>query len=161
MEENLLVGIGEYKVSKGKAKIMTRDLGSCVGIALRDSQNNIGGLLHILLPNCSDQTETGERTKYADTGIELMVSSMCKLGANKNNIVAKIAGGAHMYQTKGVPECEDISSRNVRAVKEKLSKMSIPILAEETGNNIPRTVIFDIATGACIIKTVGKPDRFI
>ena len=51
--------------------------------------------------------------------------------------------------------------RNVEAVKAKLRKLGIHILAEDTGLNFGRTVEFYPETGDFVIKSVGKPIRTI
>lgn len=46
----------------------------------------------------------------------------------------------------------------MEATKAKLSQLKIPILAEDTGKNFGRTVIFYPETGDYIIRAVGKPE---
>ena len=43
----------------------------------------------------------------------------------------------------------------------KLEELKIPILAEDTGENYGRTVIFYPETGDFIIRAVGKPEKVI
>lgn len=45
--------------------------------------------------------------------------------------------------------------------KKKLAEMKIPILAEETGENFGRTVIFYPETGDYVIRTAGRPEHVI
>ena len=49
-----------------------------------------------------------------------------------------------------------VGERNVEATKAKLKQLNIPILAEDTGKNFGRTVIFYPETGEFQIKAVGK-----
>ncbi len=42
------VGISDYKVAKSPYKLITLGLGSCVGIAIYDKINKVGGDLAIL-----------------------------------------------------------------------------------------------------------------
>ena len=44
---------------------------------------------------------------------------------------------------------------------EYLEKHKIKILGMEVGDRYPRTVIFEPGTGMTVIKTFGKPDRYI
>ena len=67
----------------------------------------------------------------------------------------------HIVKTENVPESQDISSRNLKAVCQKLQEYNIPILASEVGDYFPRTVIFEPASGSFQIKTAGKEDRFL
>ena len=49
-----------------------------------------------------------------------------------------------------------VGERNVEATKAKLKQLNIPILAEDTGKDFGRTVIFYPETGEFQIKAVGK-----
>lgn len=161
------VGIGEYKVSNGISKLITRDLGSCVGIAMWDPETTIGGLLHIMLPryvrNSSDDTAYGmmNLAKYADVGIDELVYILVKRGAQRKRLVTKIAGGAHMIASTKDMEWSDISTQNVNAVRKKLGELGIPILAEAVGGHHPRTLVFDTTTGILRIMTAGRKDRVL
>ena len=44
-DEMITVRMADYKVARGNQKLITRDLGSCIAIALRDPRKEIGGLL--------------------------------------------------------------------------------------------------------------------
>lgn len=161
MENYITVNIADYKVAKGTQKLITRNLGSCVAVAIRDPEKKVGGLLHIMLPYSTADAEENVYPKYADRGIPLMVSKLYQMGADQKKLVAKLAGAAHIIKTEGVPEELDMSSRNLKAVREKLTEMSIPILAQEVEDYIPRTVIFEPETGELLIKTMGKQDKKI
>lgn len=161
MENYITVNIADYKVAKGTQKLITRNLGSCVAVAIRDPEKKVGGLLHIMLPYRTADAEESVYPKYADSGIPLMVSKLYQMGADRKKLVAKLAGAAHIIKTEGVPEELDMSSRNLKAVREKLTEMSIPILAQEVEDYIPRTVIFEPETGELLIKTMGKEDKKI
>lgn len=161
MDEPITVGMADYKLARGKQKLITRDLGSCIAVALRDPKTGVGGLLHIMLPEAPENVDESQAPKYADSGIELMLFKMRTMGADPKRIVAKLAGGAHIVKTELVPESEDVSSRNLRAVKKKLTDMSIPVIASEVGDYFPRTVIFEPESGVYQIKTAGKQDRYL
>ena len=45
--------------------------------------------------------------------------------------------------------------------RKKLEELNIPILAEDTGENFGRTVIFYPETGDFVIRAVGKPEKVI
>lgn len=53
----------------------------------------------------------------------------------------------------------DVGSRNVAAVRESLRKNGIELLGEETRGNVPRSMEFNLANGAVILRTKGKKDR--
>ena len=160
MSEIIKVGMADLKTCLPPNGITTLGLGSCVGIALRDKNNKVGGLAHIMLPDSTVIANQTNLAKFADTGIVELLKQMEKLGAVKRNVVAKIAGGATMFAMSSRTNL-NVGERNVEAVKAKLKELGIPILAEDTGLNFGRTVIFYPETGDYVIKAVGKPEKVI
>ncbi|MCG0274563.1 MAG: chemotaxis protein CheD [Thermosediminibacteraceae bacterium] len=150
------VGMGEYKTAKAPALLVSFGLGSCVGVALYDSTKKIGGLAHIMLP---DSSLSGKKDfnpgKFADTAIELLYEELKKAGANPKKLIAKIAGGAQMFQLKSNKNIMMIGKRNVEAVKMKLAQLNIELVAEDVEGNYGRTVEFCCDTGELTVKTVG------
>ena len=160
MSEIIKVGMADLKTCLPPNGITTLGLGSCVGVAIRDKNNKVGGLAHVMLPDSTVIAGQTNIAKFADTGITELIRQMEKLGANKRNMVAKIAGGAQMFAVSSRSGM-NVGERNVEAVKKKLKEFGIPILAEDTGLNYGRTVIFYPETGEYVIKSVGKPEKTI
>ena len=71
-------------------------------------------------------------------------------------ILGVIAGGAQMFAFQNKSSMVRVGERNVEATKAKLKQLNIPILAEDTGKDFGRTVIFYPETGEFQIKAVGK-----
>ncbi len=164
LESMIVVSMGDYKTAKGEEKLMTKDLGSCLGVALRDPQTGVGGLLHVMLPHYTGSGENGvfpAVSKYADSGLDEMTKVLVMQGAQRSRLVAKIAGGAHMIKNATIPESKDISSRNLTAVKDKLEELKIPLLAADVGEHFPRTVVFEPGSGTFRILTPGKEEKRI
>ena len=163
MSEIIKVGMADLKTCVSPNGVTTLGLGSCVGIAIRDPQTKIGGLAHIMLPD-STAMRNGHLNvaKFADTGIVELVRQMEKLGALRMRMVAKIAGGATMFPFNGSGvNVGQVGDRNVEATKAKLRELRIPILAEDTGKNYGRTVIFYPETGDYVIRAVGRTESVI
>ena len=158
MGVEIKVGMADLKVCVSPDSVITLGLGSCVGIALRDPVTKIGGLAHIMLPDSTSIRNNSNIPKFADTGIEELVKQVTKKGANRNRLVAKIASGAQMFAFGSTSEAVRVGERNVKAVKQKLGELKIPILAEDTGKNFGRTVIFYPETGDFVIRAVGKSE---
>lgn len=158
MGVEIKVGMADLKVCVSPNSITTLGLGSCVGIAIRDPVTKIGGLAHIMLPDSTSIRNNSNIPKFADTGIEELVRQVTQKGANRNRLVAKIAGGAQMFSFGSNNEMMRVGERNVQATKKKLAQMKIPILAEDTGKNFGRTVIFYPETGDYVIRAVGKAE---
>lgn len=155
------VGIADWKLCNSPDQITTIGLGSCVGVVIYSQTSNVCGLLHILLPSSLDIKNNSNRSKFADTGLEDMVAALEMKGIKRNKMVAKIAGGATMFQFNTGSELGTIGDRNVAAVKQGLLKYGIPILAEDVGKDFGRTIIFDISTKCLTIKSAGQPDKVV
>ncbi len=155
------VGMADLKTAKAPDILTTLGLGSCIGIALWDSTTKIGGLAHIMLPDSTKIRNNSNIAKFADTGIVELVRQMEALGVPKRRLVAKIAGGAKMFEVSGTTSVGNIGEKNAIASKKVLQELGIPILAEDTGLNYGRTVELDCSNGDYIIKAVGKSVKTI
>lgn len=156
MSEVIKVGMADLNICKSPDSITTLGLGSCVGIAIRDPMTKIGGLAHIMLPDSTQIKENKNKAKFADTGIEELVKQVVAAGASKSRLVAKIAGGAQMFAFQNKTDLIRIGDRNVEASLSKLKELGIPVLAQDTGLNYGRTVIFTPETGEFLIRAVGR-----
>ncbi|NLZ81050.1 MAG: chemotaxis protein CheD [Clostridiales bacterium] len=160
MCNSIKVGMADLKTCTVPDSLTTLGLGSCVGIALYDRTKKISGLAHIMLPDSTQITRDKNPAKFADTGIDLLIEKMVALGAERKRIQAKIAGGAQMFSFQSsTNDLMRIGDRNVEAVKKKLKELGIPILAEDTGANYGRTIVFFSETGELLVKSVGKPQK--
>lgn len=152
---NLIVGIGDMKLSKSPDILTTIGLGSCIGISIYDPITRIGGLSHIMLPESRQVPDVKEAHKFADLSIPILVDKLQALGAKRANMRAKIAGGASMFNFSDKNVMMNIGERNSAAVLSKLRELKIPVIAKEVGGEKGRTMIFDLSSGAVRIKIVG------
>jgi chemotaxis receptor (MCP) glutamine deamidase CheD/DNA-binding NarL/FixJ family response regulator len=139
--DKIILGMGALDASNDKNKsIRIYALGSCVGVSLFSKSKDIAGMCHVVLPSSSADKEKAQKVPgyYADSGIDALLEKMLELGCRKDDIVAKIAGGA---KTKAeIGDYFGIGQRNAVAVKAALIKHNIKILGEDTGKDISRTV---------------------
>lgn len=161
MSEVIKVGMADLNTAKAPDIITTLGLGSCIGIALYDPITKIGGLAHIMLPDSTAIKNNANIAKFADTGIQKLFDDMISMGAGRNRLVAKIAGGAKMFEMSGLSDIGNIGLRNAEASRKKLEELGIPLRAEDTGLNYGRTVELDCANGDFYIKSVGKPIKVL
>ncbi|MBP5453336.1 MAG: chemotaxis protein CheD [Lachnospiraceae bacterium] len=161
MSELIKVGMADLKVCISPDSVTTLGLGSCVGVAIRDKENKVGGLAHVMLPDSTAIRNNTNIYKFADTGITELVRLMEEKGAKRSRMVAKIAGGAQMFSFQNKSELVRVGDRNVEASKKKLKELGIPIIAEDTGDSYGRTVIFYPETGDFVIRAVGREERTI
>ena len=162
MGEIIKVGMADLKTCKAPDGLITLGLGSCVGIALRDPVTQIGGLAHIMLPDSTAMRGNNSTIeKFADTGIVELVRQLEAMGAVRSRLVAKIAGGATMFQVQSRNDIMKIGERNVQATIAKLNELNIKLFAQDTGENFGRTVTFYPENGEFHIRAVGKSQKII
>jgi len=152
MKKKVIIGIGEWAVEKNPAILVTLGLGSCVGVCIRDPVSRIGGMVHVMLPDSGGKI-TNTPGKFADTGVDLVIEELLKMGGQRSRLEAKIAGGASMFQS-----AMDIGNRNIEAVLKSLERNSIKLLAKDVGGNKARSIEYDIESGKLMIRKVKTGD---
>ena len=161
MSEVIKVGMADLNVCKAPDVITTLGLGSCIGLVFYDPVSKVGGMVHYMLPDSTKVRNNSNIAKFADTGIDELLRRVIAAGANKGRLIAKIAGGARMFEVSGLSGVGNIGARNAEAAKAKLKQLGIRLVAEDTGLNYGRTVELHCDTGELYIKSVGKPLKII
>ena len=156
----IIVGMADLKVGRHPDSITTLGLGSCVGITLYDKVQKIGGLAHVMLPSIKG-FEGQTIAKFADSAIIELLNLMTRAGANRNGLVAKIAGGAHMFGGVTNNNMLKIGERNAVASLAVLNHLKIPVIANETGGSHGRTIVLNLDDGSLFIKTVGAGQKTV
>lgn len=160
MSERQRVGIAEFRVAQAPAVLVSYGLGSCLAIVLYDRERRIGGLAHTLLPAPHPGVAESRPEKFVAGAIRLMLEELLQQGADRAVLTARIAGGANMFVSQfEVSAEESIGARNVRAARETLHQLAIPLQAEEVGGSNGRTVEFDLDTGLVCVRSVCGGDR--
>ena len=157
MNNKLVVGIADMKMARQDGMLITYALGSCIGICLYDPLIRLAALVHIMLPL---NMETGRKSplKYADTGICETLRQMEAQGAARSRIVAKIAGGARMFDVAGGGDLGNIGQRNIESTHMVLRREGIRLLREDVGGSTARTLLFDALNGQACVRSYGKPE---
>jgi len=156
----IVVGMADLKVAKNPDILTTLGLGSCVGITLYDKLTKIGGMAHVMLPTYKG-FEGQNIAKFADSAIIELVKQLTRIGTTRNALIAKIAGGAHMFGRTSNNDMLKIGERNAAASLAILKQLGIPVHANDTGGTHGRTIELHTETGALKIRTVGAGEKFI
>ncbi len=143
--------IAQARIDRSPAVLKAFGLGSCIAVGLYDAETGLGGLGHMLLPNRPEKNPLGSESKYVDAGICQMVGELVRAGAVRENLVAKITGGANMFETSYQTLINSIGARNAKSARDILAKLGIPLVGEDVGGNRGRTVEFDLATGKMMV----------
>lgn len=155
------VGMADMKIARAPDRLMTAGLGSCIGICVYDQILKLAALAHIMLPSSIQAKNAQNRAKFADTAIVMVVEQLEKNGGVRSRFQAKIAGGAQMFKFSGDSDIMKIGARNAAAVQENLAKHHIRLVANDTGGNYGRTIVFDPVNGELLIRTIGHGERII
>jgi chemotaxis protein CheD len=120
-------------------------LGSCVAICLFDDKIQIGGINHYMLPLWNGD---GLATpKYGNIAIEKLIERMLFLGCKKENLKAKVFGGASQINSS-----MEIGLRNVEIARDILGNYRIPIIAENVFGKVGRKLRYNTGTGQVMMK---------
>ena len=161
MGDVIKVGMADLKTGKGTDVLTTLGLGSCIGLTFYDPTSKIGGLVHYMLPDSTKVRNNANIAKFGDTGIRELYNQVIAMGASKYRLVAKIAGGAKMFEVSGLSGIGNVGDRNAEAAKKILKELGVKLIAEDTGLNYGRTVELHCDTGEFYVKSVGKEIKII
>lgn len=162
MGNMIKVGMADYNVCRYPDNLTTLGLGSCIGACIYDPVTKIIGLAHYMLPDSTKIRNNTNTAKFGDTGIAETVALMEKMGAKRNRMVAKIAGGAQMFAVSDAANATmAVGAKNIESAKVNFEKLGIKIIASDVGLNYGRTIELYSEDGSLLIKSVGKPQKTI
>ena len=151
------VASGSYKVSRGKKQLIEAYLGTCVGVTLCDRHANVGGLIHLLLPEPTGMTPFQQPEIYATTGLPIFIRALCDAGAGKERLEACVAGGALVGPLSNQDLNLDIGGRTFEIVERILKHEGIPILKAETGGFFTCGLSLNLRTWESNIEPLSVP----
>ena len=156
--KEIRVKVADYAVSADHALLATTGLGSCVAVALHDPVARVGGLAHVLLPTAALARDRSNRARFAGTAVPLLLEEMAALGARRERVRAKLAGGACMFAALMPIAGLAMGERNVLAVREALAYAGVPIVGQDVGGDHGRSVFFDTRDGRVLVRSLRQGD---
>ncbi|MEA2049330.1 MAG: chemotaxis protein CheD [Campylobacterota bacterium] len=136
MPTHTVIG-GEFAVVNDSENIGFKTLlGSCVAIMFYDKNLKIKGMNHFLLPATDNANED---MKYGLYSVEAMLNEMYKLGCRKENMAAKISGGADIMNIGS--SSKSIGHRNVEFARTFCQTEGFRILSDHTRGNEGRVIL--------------------
>jgi len=130
-------------------------LGSCVAVCLWDPVTKAGGINHFMLPLWNGQGLASP--KFGNIAIEKLLDKMSSFGCHKNNLKAKVFGGAEVIETSYTQF--HIGGRNIKLAYEMLEELKIPIIRSSVGGKLGRKIIYETGTGDVRQKYIQKQDN--
>ncbi len=135
--------------------VVTTILGSCVSVCIWDRTLRFGGMNHFLLPLWNG--EGLQTPKYGNIAILLLIERVLGLGGKKDNLVAKVFGGANVLESaKGL---FNIGERNIMIAGDMLQENRISVIGSDVGGSSGRKVLFRTGTGEVLVKKTQVPER--
>ena len=95
LSEMISVGIADMAFTQDATQqIITYALGSCAGVSFFDPKACVGGMIHCMLPMSSNDPNKAklQPAMYVDTGLVLLLQKLFDLGADRKNLICKVAG---------------------------------------------------------------------
>lgn len=155
------VGLAQLRIGNAPLRMVTMALGSCLGIVLYDVSAKIGALAHAMHPYREGMKNNTNKSKFVDSAISMMLQRMAKRGARRELIVAKIFGGARMFDhvvnNRGVLQ---IGDKNIQAARDEFERLRIPIAGECVGGNTGRSICFDLSSGMVVVRDAFDKEEY-
>ena len=150
------VEISDLKISAEPEDVLvTYALGSCIAVMVHDPVRKAAGMIHYMLPLSETSLEKAKvrPAMFADTGIPLLFQSLYALGAQKRDLVVKVAGGGALYDDKGL---FSIGKRNYTVMRKMFWKTGVIVSAEDVGGAKSRTARLHVGSGRCTVTSQGE-----
>jgi chemotaxis protein CheD len=156
VKRSICVDISDMKLSRNREDtLVTYSLGSCVGLTLYDPVAGIGAMIHCMLPMSKIDPDKARQKPYmfVDTGVAAMLHDLYEAGAQRSNLIAKVAGAGSPL---GREQTFRIGERNYTILRKYLWKNNILIAKEDVGGTKARTLYLDMADGRTTVKSEGQ-----
>ena len=156
MEENIIeVRMGDMRLDSAPSRLITRALGSCLGITLYNSFKKTGAMAHPMLPDIEKARISPNPHRYVNSVIRKMTEDLVKAGSSRNNLIAKIFGGAHMFSFITADSILNVGENNIAMARMVFEELGIKIAAEEVGGTFGRTIELNLENGKVLVDTIS------
>lgn len=150
------IKINEWEVSSEEAEYVCFGLGSCVGLFITDRQLGISGAAHIPVSVRPYPIPDGSQFLDATTMLTGLLNKFKMLGSELTCLRAKLAGGAHVYDSSPA-----IGSQNILTITRLLRERQIYLASADVGGRISRSARFNSVTGELQVSTSEMKSYFI
>lgn len=152
-----VVGIADMKLSsQAEDVLVTYALGSCLGITLYDPVARVGGLLHVMLPMSKLDPARAEQNPFVfvDTGLPRLLREVMTLGARRERLTVRVAGGAHTHGNAD-NDLFQIGKRNVVILQNLARNLGLTQIRYDVGGTQARTMSISLTTGVVELRSGG------
>lgn len=145
---------GDFMVTDQKDEVISTLLGSCIAACVRCTQTGIGGLNHFLLPSTRGRNVADDQAmRYGDYAMEMLIGAILRKGGCRDQLEAKIFGGANMYTTDS---SKPVGRSNIQFVLDFIHSEGITLVAEDIGGLWGRKIYFHPNSGKVKVQKLHK-----
>lgn len=134
-----------------QARSLRTLVGSCVAMTLWHPQRRIGGMCHYLLPSRSRSANMALEGTYGDEAVALLVQALQRAHTQSAEYDCHIYGGADtMPDQTGIKL--NVGKKNIEQSCKLVERYGFSLVGVDVGENMPRTVCLELATGAVSVR---------
>ncbi|NJD04970.1 MAG: chemoreceptor glutamine deamidase CheD [Methylococcaceae bacterium] len=140
---------GQHCVASSESVIVTV-LGSSVTACIRDRDQGIGGMNHVLVANLGDSLpENRQMLSAANSSMDDFIQRLIDCGAKADQLEAKVFGGGNILN--GLHR-SNAGARSAEVLCGYLRSRKIPVIAADILDIYPRKVYFFPKSGEVLVK---------
>jgi chemotaxis protein CheD len=144
--------LGKMVVGDNSTDLTIYGLGSAFGLVIWAPSIQLAVLSHIIQPSSKGAAvNPATPAKFADWAIPQAIETLLSQGAQKDELVAKLAGGAHPLAAA----LGNAVKQNSEQVTALLESEGIELVATSLGGSVGRTIVFHPDSGFMDIKMVN------
>ncbi len=150
-----VVRLGEIVTSTARRGLLaTQNLGAGIAVAIFDDVERIGGVVHCLLPDSTQDPARAARRPglFVDSGVTALITELERLGAWPRRARIWIAGGADPEHG----ECDEpavfLGRRNVECVRDLLDRAGATDVRWAVGGRSASELLLDLHSGEADVR---------
>jgi chemotaxis protein CheD len=158
-QKTIEVNMAAMEITQAPAKLITRGLGSCLGVTIYDASKKIGGMVHPMLPDIDKAKIKSNPSRFVNSAIRNLFAELEKRGCARNQLVAKVFGGAHMFGFITADSILNVGQKNIEIAQTTFKELGITVVASEVGGSFGRTIELNLDDGKVLVKTVSWGEK--
>jgi chemotaxis protein CheD len=160
MEENVIeIPMAGMHVSQAPYVLVTKGLGSCLGITIFDPATRIGGMAHPMLPDITKARVKTNPSRFVNSAITSLLEELDKKGCSRSRLVVKMFGGAHMFSFINTDSALNVGQKNIEMAHFMFKELGMKISGQEVGGTFGRTIYLNLEDGKVLVKTVSWGEK--
>jgi len=158
-QKTIEVNMAAMEIGQSPSRLITRGLGSCLGITLYDPVQKTGAMVHPMLPDIDKARIKSNPSRFVNSAIKNMLAELEKRDCARNQLVAKIFGGAHMFGFITADSILNVGQKNIEVAQSTFKELGITVAAQEVGGSFGRTIELNLEDGKVLVKTVSWGEK--